>query len=88
MELGGKAAATVDDMGHHAVHPGRGVFVTPMAAVAGAGRVVDLFSGAGAFSFRVAEVASVHAVDGADAAIAALSRAVGTTKDAARVLAR
>lgn len=58
-----------------------------MAAVAGAGRVVDLFSGAGAFSFRLAEVASVHAVDGADAAIAALSRAVGTTRGVKQVTA-
>jgi 23S rRNA (uracil1939-C5)-methyltransferase len=47
-------------------------------AVLGAVRVLDLFSGAGAFSFRLAEHAPVHAVDGSASAIAALSRAVGT----------
>lgn len=47
-------------------------------AVAGTTRVLDLFSGAGAFTFRLAEVAAVHAVDGSDPAIRALTRAIGT----------
>jgi 23S rRNA (uracil1939-C5)-methyltransferase len=49
-----------------------------LEAVAGSKRVADLFSGAGTFSFRLAEVAGVHAVDGSEAAIAALKAAVGT----------
>jgi 23S rRNA (uracil1939-C5)-methyltransferase len=49
-----------------------------VAAVTGAGKVADLFSGAGAFSFRLAEVAATHAVDGSEPAIRALTRAVGT----------
>lgn len=47
-------------------------------AVAGSSKVLDLFSGCGAFSFRLAEVAAVHAVDGSEGAIAALSRALAT----------
>ena len=47
-------------------------------AVAGARRVADLFSGVGTFSFRLAEVAAVHAVDGSAPAVAALKAAVGT----------
>jgi 23S rRNA (uracil1939-C5)-methyltransferase len=46
-------------------------------AVQGSSRVADLFSGAGAFTFRLAEVAAVHAVDDADPAIRALTRALG-----------
>ncbi len=41
-------------------------------AVAGAGRVADLFCGAGAFTFRLAEAAGVLAADGDEGAIAAL----------------
>jgi 23S rRNA (uracil1939-C5)-methyltransferase len=48
-----------------------------VAAVAGADKVVDLFSGVGTFSFRLAEASSVHAVDSSEAAIAALRTAVG-----------
>lgn len=47
-------------------------------AVAGADRVADLFSGVGTFTFRLAEVASVHAADSSEAAIAALRTAVGS----------
>lgn len=47
-------------------------------AVEGAAKVVDLFSGAGAFTFRLGEVAAVHAVDGDGPAIAALKRATGS----------
>ncbi len=56
-----------------------------MAAVAvealrAAGKVADLFSGAGAFSFRLAETAAVTAVDGSAPAIGALNRAVGAAR--------
>ncbi|MDB5453894.1 MAG: methyltransferase [Caulobacteraceae bacterium] len=47
-------------------------------AVAGAAHVADLFCGAGAFSFRLAETASVHAVDAAAPAVRALTSAVAT----------
>jgi len=46
-----------------------------MEAVAGAKSVADLFCGAGAFSFRLAERAKVLAVDSAPEAIAALEQA-------------
>ncbi|MBW3616694.1 MAG: RNA methyltransferase [Proteobacteria bacterium] len=48
-------------------------------AVAGARRVLDLFCGVGTFSFRLAERATVHAVDSAPEAVAALRAAVGAT---------
>jgi 23S rRNA (uracil1939-C5)-methyltransferase len=44
-------------------------------AVAGAKRVADLFSGAGAFTFPLVAKSQVHAVDGDKALIAALRRA-------------
>lgn len=47
-------------------------------ALAGAERVADLYCGAGAFAFRLAEEASVLALDGSGAAVAALQAAVGT----------
>ena len=47
-----------------------------VAAVAGAGKVADLFCGAGAFSFRLAEVAPVLAADAAEPAIRALKGAI------------
>jgi 23S rRNA (uracil1939-C5)-methyltransferase len=46
-----------------------------MAAVGGAKRVADLFSGAGTFTFRLAETARVHAVEADKPALAALDRA-------------
>ncbi len=46
------------------------------AGVAGAKRVADLFCGAGAFTFPLAETATVHALDGAAPAIAALKSAI------------
>ena len=49
------------------------------AAVAGAGRVADLFCGLGTFSLRLAETASVHAVDSSAEALQALAAAVGRT---------
>lgn len=49
-----------------------------VAAVAGARRVLDLFCGVGTFTFRLAEIAAVHAVDGSAEAVAALQAAVGT----------
>ena len=47
-------------------------------AIDGASRVADLFCGVGAFSFRLAEVASVHASDVSAASIKALVAASGT----------
>jgi 23S rRNA (uracil1939-C5)-methyltransferase len=47
-------------------------------AVAGAGRVADLYCGAGAFTFRLAEIAPVYAADAAAPAIKALAAAVST----------
>lgn len=54
--------------------------MTAMAAEAAAGaeRIADLFCGAGAFTFRLAQVAPVLAADGAAPAIAALQAAVAT----------
>ena len=46
-----------------------------VAAMAGAKRIADLFSGAGAFTFPLAARAQVHAVDGDRALIAALRAA-------------
>ena len=46
-----------------------------VAAVAGAKRIADLFCGAGAFTFPLAAVAPVHAVDGSKVLITALRRA-------------
>ena len=48
-------------------------------AVRGARRTADLFCGAGAFTFRLAEVAPVLAADSAEAAIRALNVAIGAT---------
>ena len=47
-------------------------------AITGARRAADLFCGAGAFSFRLAEVAPVLAVDAAEGAIKALRGGVAT----------
>jgi 23S rRNA (uracil1939-C5)-methyltransferase len=47
-------------------------------AIAGATRVADLFCGVGAFTFRLAEVASVHAADSAAPAVQALISALGS----------
>ncbi len=48
------------------------------AAVAGTTRVADLFCGAGTFTFPLAEIASVVAIDGASDAVGALKRAIAT----------
>lgn len=48
-------------------------------ACGGAGRVADLYCGAGAFTFRLAEQAAVLAADSAAPAIAALKAAAGST---------
>ena len=45
-------------------------------AIAGADRVADLYCGSGAFTFRLAETASVLAIDGAAGAVAALKAAI------------
>ena len=47
-------------------------------AVAGAGRIADLFCGVGAFSFRLAQVGSVYAADVSAPAVHALTAATGT----------
>ncbi len=47
-------------------------------ALAGATRVADLFCGSGAFTFRLAKIASVLALDASDAAIAAIRPAIAT----------
>ena len=47
-------------------------------AVAGANRIADLFCGAGAFSFRLAEIAPVMAADSSPEAIAALRAAAAS----------
>lgn len=47
-------------------------------AAQGATRIVDLYSGVGTFTFRLAEIGGVHAADSSAPAIAALKGAVGT----------
>jgi len=47
-------------------------------AAQGASRIVDLFSGVGTFTFRLAEIGSVYAADSSAPAIAALKGALGT----------
>jgi 23S rRNA (uracil1939-C5)-methyltransferase len=47
-------------------------------AIRGASRVADLFCGSGAFTFRLAQIAGVTAIDSSDAAIAALKGAIAS----------
>jgi len=47
-------------------------------AVAGANKVADLYCGTGAFTFRLAEIASVHAADSFPGAVDALKSAIAT----------
>jgi len=47
-------------------------------AVAGASKVADLYCGTGAFTFRLAETASVHAADSFPGAVEALKSAIAT----------
>jgi 23S rRNA (uracil1939-C5)-methyltransferase len=54
-------------------------------ACAGAKRVADLFSGAGAFALRLAERAEVHAAEADRGAVAALDRAARATPGLRRV---
>ena len=51
-------------------------FVTQGAA--GAGRIADLYCGVGTFTFRLAQIAQVHAADVAPEAVRALSAALAT----------
>jgi 23S rRNA (uracil1939-C5)-methyltransferase len=53
---------------------------TALAAMAGAGRIADLFCGLGTFTFRLAGLASVLAVDADGRAISALKSAAGVTR--------
>jgi 23S rRNA (uracil1939-C5)-methyltransferase len=48
-------------------------------ALNGVRRVADLFCGVGTFTFRLAQAATVHGVDGAEEAVAALLAAAGGT---------
>ena len=47
-------------------------------AATGAGRIADLYCGVGTFTFRLAQVAPVTAVDASVGAIQALAKAIGT----------
>jgi len=47
-------------------------------AIAGASKVADLYCGTGAFTFRLAETASVHAADSFPGAVEALKSAIAT----------
>jgi 23S rRNA (uracil1939-C5)-methyltransferase len=49
-------------------------------AAAGASRIVDLYCGVGTFTFRLAEIAPVHAVDSAPEAVAALRTATASAR--------
>src|SRR5258706_13282439 len=69
-----------------AVPPGGFLQATPQAqasmaafvveAAGGAARIADLYCGVGTFTFRLAEIAAVHAADAAPEAIRALSAAL------------
>ncbi|HUK58673.1 MAG TPA: 23S rRNA (uracil(1939)-C(5))-methyltransferase RlmD [Stellaceae bacterium] len=58
-----------------------------VAAAAGARRVADLFAGVGTFTFPLVSFAAVHAVEGDDAALAALKAAAARAGLGARVTA-
>jgi 23S rRNA (uracil1939-C5)-methyltransferase len=51
---------------------------TALEAVAGARKIADLFCGAGAFTFPLAEVAPVIAADSSEPAVRALNTALGS----------
>lgn len=57
------------------------------AALAGASRIVDLYAGCGAFTFALAGQASVHAVEGMSAMVAAINSAAGRSGLDGRVTA-
>jgi 23S rRNA (uracil1939-C5)-methyltransferase len=57
------------------------------AALAGASRIADLYAGCGAFTFALAGQASVHAVEGMAAMVAAINRAAGRSGLDGRVTA-
>ena len=50
------------------------------AAVAGAGRIADLFCGVGTFTFPLAQIAPVHAVDSDPQAVKALAGSLATAQ--------
>lgn len=52
---------------------------TMMQALSGVSRAADLFCGAGTFTFRLAEKATVLAADSAEGAVSALKSAIGLT---------
>jgi len=55
----------------------RAMVAFAVEAAQGANRIADLYCGAGTFTFRLAEIAAVHAADSAAPAIAALKAAIG-----------
>ncbi|PTS90538.1 MULTISPECIES: class I SAM-dependent RNA methyltransferase [unclassified Caulobacter] len=55
----------------------RAMVAFAVEAAQGANRIADLYCGAGTFTFRLAEIAAVHAADSAALAIAALKAAIG-----------
>jgi 23S rRNA (uracil1939-C5)-methyltransferase len=57
----------------------RAMVAFAVAESQGASRIADLYCGAGTFTFRLAEIAAVHAADSAAPAIAALKSAIGST---------
>lgn len=71
-----------------ATREGEAVLVAAVtAAVAGAGRIADLFSGCGTFALPLARRAEVHAVEGEAAMAAALDAAARRTEGLKRVTA-
>ncbi|GAB4155314.1 MAG: class I SAM-dependent RNA methyltransferase [Sphingomonadales bacterium] len=88
-EIALMARAPVLTIGRATVRPAPGAFVQPTKAgeqslqqalrdgLAGCRRIADLFAGLGSFSLVAAEWASVHAVEGQRAALAALEAARG-----------
>lgn len=55
----------------------RAMVAFAVEAAQGASKIADLYCGAGTFTFRLAEIAAVHAADSAAPAIAALKAAIG-----------
>lgn len=77
----GRAALTLPPGGFLQAVPQAEAAMAEIAveAVTGARRVADLFCGAGTFTFRLAEAAAVHALDGSESAVGSLREAAGIT---------
>jgi 23S rRNA (uracil1939-C5)-methyltransferase len=77
VRLGPATVATPPGAFLQATPEAEGVMAAFVAeACGGAERITDLYCGVGTFTFRLAEIAPVHAADGAGAAVAALSAAL------------